>query len=143
MKHAERAARRPKQAKLARNAALRIYVEERLVWRRCGSERGSWFPARSCPGKAVGTDHGRTGDGQTPWSPEQIARRLPVDFADDATMRISHEAIYQALFVQGSRRVAPRRLTASPAHRARACGCRGRARAWRGKTFISPEIAIS
>ena len=28
--HAERAARRPKQAKLARNAALRTYVEERL-----------------------------------------------------------------------------------------------------------------
>ena len=29
--------------------------------------------------------------------PEKFARRLPVDFADDATMRISHEAIYQAL----------------------------------------------
>ena len=29
--HAERAARRPKQAKLARNAALRTYVEERLA----------------------------------------------------------------------------------------------------------------
>ena len=33
--------------------------------------------------------------------PGAVARRLPVDFADDATMRISHEAIYQALFVQG------------------------------------------
>ena len=32
--------------------------------------------------------------------PEQIAHRLPVDFPDDDTMRISHEAIYQALFVQ-------------------------------------------
>jgi hypothetical protein len=31
-------------------------------------------------------------------SPEQIARRLPVDFPDDETMRISHEVIYQALF---------------------------------------------
>ena len=31
------------------------------------------------------------------WSPEQIARRLPIDFPDDTTMRISHEAIYQAL----------------------------------------------
>jgi hypothetical protein len=29
--HAERAARRPKQAKLALNAALRTYVEERLA----------------------------------------------------------------------------------------------------------------
>ena len=35
------------------------------------------------------------------WSPEQIANRLPVDFPDDGEMRISHEAIYQALFVQG------------------------------------------
>jgi transposase, IS30 family len=35
------------------------------------------------------------------WSPEQIARRLPEAFPDDERMRISHEAIYQSLFVQG------------------------------------------
>jgi IS30 family transposase len=35
------------------------------------------------------------------WSPEQIARRLPVEFPDDERMRISHEAIYQSLYVQG------------------------------------------
>ncbi len=35
------------------------------------------------------------------WSPEQIAGRLPEDFPDDERMRISHEAIYQSLFVQG------------------------------------------
>jgi transposase, IS30 family len=34
-------------------------------------------------------------------SPEQISRRLVVDFGDDAEMRVSHEAIYQALYVQG------------------------------------------
>jgi len=28
------------------------------------------------------------------WGPEQIARRLEVDFPDDKMMRISHEAIY-------------------------------------------------
>jgi len=34
-------------------------------------------------------------------SPQQISRRLVLDFPDDEDMRISHEAIYQALYVQG------------------------------------------
>jgi transposase, IS30 family len=34
------------------------------------------------------------------WSPEQIAARLVVDYPDDAEMRVSHETIYQSLFVQ-------------------------------------------
>lgn len=33
------------------------------------------------------------------WSPEQIARRLRVDFSCDASMHISHEAIYSYLYV--------------------------------------------
>ncbi|RBY74310.1 IS30 family transposase, partial [Blastococcus sp. TF02-09] len=45
------------------------------------------------------------------WSPEQIARRLPEEFPDDESMRISHEAIYQALYVQG-RGALRRELTA-------------------------------
>lgn len=35
------------------------------------------------------------------WSPEQISRQLPSDYPDDLTMRVSHETIYQSLFVQG------------------------------------------
>jgi IS30 family transposase len=37
----------------------------------------------------------------TAWSPEQISNRLKVEFPDDVSMRISHEAIYQALFIEG------------------------------------------
>lgn len=43
------------------------------------------------------------------WSPEQISARLRIGFPDDPEMRVSHEAIYQALFVD-SRRALPRQL---------------------------------
>ena len=35
------------------------------------------------------------------WSPEQIARRLRVEFPDQPEMRVSHETVYRSLFVQG------------------------------------------
>ncbi|CAN7220552.1 IS30 family transposase [Arthrobacter sp. LjRoot14] len=34
-------------------------------------------------------------------SPEQISARLPIDFPDDESMRISHETIYQCIYIQG------------------------------------------
>lgn len=34
------------------------------------------------------------------WSPEQITQRLKIDFPEDESMRISHEAIYQSLFIE-------------------------------------------
>jgi IS30 family transposase len=35
------------------------------------------------------------------WSPEQVAKRLRLEFPDDPSMWVSHETIYQSLFVQG------------------------------------------
>ena len=44
------------------------------------------------------------------WSPQQIAARLRLDFPDDPEMRVSHETIYQSLYVQ-SRGALRRELT--------------------------------
>jgi IS30 family transposase len=77
----------------------------------------------------------------TAWSPEQIARRLRLDFPEDETMRISHEAIYQALYVQG--RGALRRELTACLRTGRALRMpRERARE-RGRSFVDSEIMIS
>jgi Transposase and inactivated derivatives, IS30 family len=34
------------------------------------------------------------------WSPRQISERLVVDFPDEPEMRVSHETVYETLFVQ-------------------------------------------
>jgi IS30 family transposase len=74
---ADASARRPKPAKLAINARLRVEVQARL---------------------------------ELHHSPEQIMRRLREDFPDDPEMWVSHETIYQSLFVQ-SRGALRRELT--------------------------------
>ena len=74
--HAERSARRPKPGKLAVNAALRTYVEERLAGTVVAPERGILSPARWCTGKAGAMDGGKIGGGQKPGA----RSRSPADF---------------------------------------------------------------
>ena len=138
--HAERAAQRPKPAKLAGNAVLRTYVQDRLAGV-VVTPGGTAVAGPTVSWK--GRRHGPRQDRR--WalarSPEQIARRLRFDFPDDETMRISHEAIYQSLHVQG--RGALRRELTACLRTGRALRVpRARTRG-RGKSFIVPEIMIS
>src|SRR6266536_2364568 len=98
--HAERRASRPKVSKLAANDALRTYVQDRLAG---AIARPDGSPAAGPEVRWVGRRRGRRTDRRwaSSWSPEQIANRLRVDFPDDPSMRISYEAIYQSLYVQG------------------------------------------
>ncbi|MCK1472890.1 IS30 family transposase [Bradyrhizobium sp. CW10] len=137
--HAERSARRPKPTKLALNTTLRTYLEQRLAGV-VMTPRGAAVLGPAVPWK--GRRHGRRKNRRwaKAWSPEQIARRLLIDFPDDKTMRISHEAIYQALFVQG--RGALRRELTACLRTGRVLRIpRARVRS-RGKSFISPDIMI-
>ena len=137
---AELMARRPKTAKLACNDRLRGYVQDRLAGTisRPGGE-----PVAGPEVRFVGRRHGRRADRRwsKAWSPEQISNRLRADFVDDESMRISHEAIYQALYVQG--RGALRRELVACLRTGRALRVpRARSRG-RGKKFVSDEIMIS
>jgi len=75
------------------------------------------------------------------WSPEQISNRLRVDFPDDEDMRISHEAIYQSLYVQG--RGALRRELVTCLRTGRALRVPRARTKGRGKKFVTPEVMIS
>ena len=138
--HAERAARRPKAAKLTTNAALRAYVQERLAGH-VAAPGGAALPGPAVPWK--GRRHGPRQNRRwgMAWSPQQIAERLRLDHPDDATMRISPEAIYQALYVQG-RGALKRELTACLRTGRALRVPRARSRR-RGKSFITPEVLIS
>jgi IS30 family transposase len=138
--HADRAARRPKAAKLAKHPRLRQYVQDRLGGV-IATPDGTRVPGPAVPWK--GRRHGQRQHRRwgRAWSPEQIARRLPVDFPDDPTMRVSHEAIYQALYVQG-RGTLRRELTACLRTGRALRVPRARTRAT-GKGFVTPEVMIS
>ena len=139
-RHAERRAQRPKPAKLAVNAELRAYVQDRLAGtvRRTltGASRGRYRLAWAASGTAK-----RTVAGDSAGARSRSLNGCCLDFPDDESMRVSHEAIYQSLYVQG-RGALRRELTA--------CLRTGRAlraprnRASRGnRSFVTDELLIS
>ena len=137
--HADRSARRPKLAKLAINPALRDYVQDRLAGM-IAKPDGAPLVGPKVVWKGRRAVHRQVRRWATAWSPEQISRRLRLDFPEDETMRISHEAVYQALYVQG--RGALRRELTACLRTGRALRM-PRARAGKGRSFIPAEIMIS
>lgn len=73
-------------------------------------------------------------------SPEQISNRLKVDHPDDESMRVSHETIYQALYIQargGLKREVQAALRTGRARR------KPQAHGVRRPRFVEPMIMIS
>ncbi len=132
---------RPKEAKLVTHQRLRKYVQERLSGQvrrpdgtlAQGPETERW--------KGRNKPHRQDRKWMLAWSPEQISHRLKVDFPEDESMRISHEAIYQALYVE-SRGALKRELVAClrTGRALRVPRARSRRKAW---AHVSPEVMIS
>src|SRR5437660_10958339 len=99
------------------------------MWRN-GWLASSWlraeilFPARSCPGKVVGMDHGRTGGGQTPGarSRSPVACRW-ISRTTRPCASTTKPSIKRCSFKVEARY--RRELTALPAHRARVADAEG------------------
>jgi hypothetical protein len=94
-------ARRPKTAKLVANLRLHAYVQERLSGQI--SRPDGAVVAGPQPPRWTGNNkpHRKDRAWVRAWSPEQIANRIKLDFPNDESMRISHEAIYQSLYIEG------------------------------------------
>jgi IS30 family transposase len=138
---ADMAATRPKVAKLVANPRLRTYVEERLSGRIKMPDgtivRGPEPPRFTGNNKP----HRKDRAWSWAWSPEQISNRLKIDFPDDESMRISHEAIYQSLYIQGRGALKRELVWCLRTGRAlRAPRERARRRTW---AHVTPETLIS
>ena len=137
---ADLVAQRPKPCKLVENPRLRDYVQDRLS----GVVRGGDGEIVGPAGPAwIGRNKPHRGDRRwvRGWSPEQISQRLRVDFPDDETMRISHEAIYQALYIE-SRGALERELVLClrTGRALRVPRARAKSKAW---AHVTPEVMIS
>lgn len=138
---ADMTAKRPKPAKLVMNLQLREYVEQRLsgVIRRPSGATVIGPPAPRFTGR--NKPHRKDRRWSMAWSPEQIANRIKLDFPEDESMRISHEAIYQSLYIQGRGALKRELVWCLRTGRAlRAPRERSRRKTW---AHVTPETLIS
>jgi len=103
--------------------------------RRAGERAGRPKPGKlaSCPRLRRAVDRGR----ERRWSPRQISCWLAKNHADDPELQVSHETIYQSLYVQGRgelRQELPRALRTGRATR------QPRARAQHRRRSRIPEM---
>jgi transposase, IS30 family len=138
---ADLAARRPKTVKLVANPRLHAYVQERLsgqIRRPDGTSVAGPHPPRWTGNNKP---HRKDRAWVHAWSPEQIANRIRVDYPDDDSMRISHEAIYQSLYIQGRGALKRELVWCLRTGRAlRAPRERSRRKTW---AHVTPETLIS
>ena len=138
---ADMAAKRPKAAKLVANPRLHAYVQERLSGQLKTPDgkviRGPEPPRFT----GINKPHRKHRGWSAAWSPEQISNRLKVDFPDDESMRISHEAIYQSLYIEGRGALKRELVWCLRTGRAlRAPRERSRRKTW---AHVTPETLIS
>ncbi|WP_418278049.1 IS30 family transposase [Isoptericola jiangsuensis] len=138
---AELYARRPKAAKLATNPELRKYVEERLAGQ-IRLPNGVIVPGPTVrEWKGLNKPHRQDRRWVNAWSPEQISHRLKIDHPDDESMRISHEAIYQALFIEARGALKRELILCLRTGRAlRMPRARSKRAAW---AHVTPDVLIS
>lgn len=138
---AERFARRPKPAKLITNLRLHHYVQDRLEGKVYDANEREIAGPGQAPFKGRNKPHRGDRKWVNGWSPEQIANRLLIDFPDDESMRISHEAIYQALYIQGRGALKRELVGCLRTGRAlRVPRARAQAKAW---AHVSKDVMIS
>src|SRR3954452_563048 len=138
---AELVAPRPKTAKLVANPQLREYVQERLAGQVSRTDGTPVLGPETQAWKGRGKPHRADRRWVQAWSPEQITNRLEIDFPDDDSMRISHEAIYQSLYIE-SRGALKRELVAClrTGRALRAPRARSKRTTW---AHVTPEVLIS
>jgi len=138
---ADMVARRPKVAKLVANPRLHAYVQGRLSGQI--SRADGTVIVGPATGKWTGRNkpHRKDRGWVLAWSPEQISNRIRLDFPDDKSMRISHEAIYQSLYIEGRGALKRELILCLRTGRAlRAPRARSRRKTW---AHVTPEALLS